>query len=351
MGAFDDLFKTIFKPILLIVDFFVNFFKTLPGLIKTIINTLIYFVTNFIPLVFKAIKSLGIAIQTMFYYLLNPLKLFDVLVRIAVFIPIMICSILYHIPLQPGYKLGDMLFYMTIMPVMQFVFFWVLLFWGCYMVLVEYLILRPMDLISKGSLSTFYYRNFIGIENPPDSWYKVPNHHLENKNTRYLFAYNSCPGNYKPNGVFCTKKKYYESDFCDESKIYKISEGEAVDMRNRQLNQSSNSFVRLSSDEKEEVIAEYVDDIRINKKACKNTLASKADLIRSICMEKDDLRSPQIDNLCKNVLCKESLDPLCHRYIELSNESSEHWSTSSHLEIAIKIIVIMFVILLIVKKI
>ena len=350
MSAFKEMFNMIFKPVLMIVNFFVKFFKNLPKVIKLIVNTLIYFVTNFIPMMFKMIKSMGIAIQTLFYYVSNPMKLFDVFVRIAVFIPIMICSILYHIPIQQGYRLGDMCFYVAMGPFVTALFIWRLTVWFWYKLVFEYLILRPFDRMSKGSLSVFYYRTFIGIENPPDSWYTVPNYQFRNKNTRYLFAFNACPASYKPNGVFCTKKKYYENDYCDQSKIYNMSEGNDVNLRNRKLNQLSNAFMKLSTDEKEEVVNEYVDDIRTNSKACNKSMKPKANLIKSICIQKDDLRSTAIDGLCKNVLCKETFDPVCHRYIELKNESVAHSKISSTVEIAIKIIVILFVALLIGNK-
>ena len=96
MGAFTDIFNEIFKPVILVVDFFVKFFRGLPKLIKTLIKTLIYFVTNFIPLTFKALKNVALAVQTVFHYLTNPLELFDVIVRILIFIAVMIFSILYQ---------------------------------------------------------------------------------------------------------------------------------------------------------------------------------------------------------------------------------------------------------------
>lgn len=350
MGAFTEMFNMIFKPVLLIVNFFVKFFKNLPKVIQLIVKTLIYFVTDFIPLMFKMLKNAGIAIQTMFYYISNPLKLFDVFVRIAVFIPIMICSILYHIPLQRGYKFGDMCFYVAMVPFVTAIFIWRLTTWFLYKLVFEYLILRPFDKMTNGSLSAFYYRTFIGIENPPDSWHTVPNYQFKNRNTRYLFAFNACPAGYKPNGVFCTRKKYYENDYCDQSKIYNMSEGDDVNMINRKLNQSSNSFMKLSTDDKEEIVSEYVDDIKTNLKACNKSMAQKASLIKSICMQKNHLTSTAIDGLCKNVLCKESYDPVCHKYVELKDESVEHSKISSNMEIAIKIIILLFVILLIGNK-
>ena len=157
MSAFKEMFNMIFKPVLLIVNFFVKFFKNLPKVIMLIVKTLIYFVTNFIPLMFKMIKNLGIAIQTLFYYISNPIKLFDVFVRIAVFIPIMICSIFYHIPIQQGYKLGDMCFYVAMVPFVTVLFIWRLTTWFWLKLVFEYLILRPFDRISKGSLSCLLY--------------------------------------------------------------------------------------------------------------------------------------------------------------------------------------------------
>lgn len=262
----------------------------------------------------------------------------------------MICSILYHIPIQYGYKFGDMIFYIALVPIVTTIFIWRLTVWFWYKLVLEYLILRPFDRMSKGSLTAFYYRTFIGIENPPDSWHTVPNYQFKNRNTRYLFAYNACPANYKPNGIFCTKKKYYENDFCDHSKIYNLSEGNDINIKNRKLNQLSNSFMKLSSDEKEDVVSEYVDDIRTNSKACNKTMNPKENLIKSICIQKDDLRPTAIDGLCKNVLCKEKYDPVCHRYVELKNESVEHSKISSNYEVAIKIIIILFIILLIGNK-
>ena len=350
MGAFKEMFNMIFKPVKLIVNFFIKFFRSLPKIIKLLVKTLIYFVKNFIPLTFKMIKGLGVAVQTLFYYISNPLKLFDVFVRILIFVQIMVLSIFYHIPLQQGYKLGDMSMYIAMMPIVTIAFIWRFGIWFWFQLLVEYYVLRPFDRMSKGSLSAFYYRNFIGIENPPDSWYTVPNYHLKNMNTRYLFAFNACPAGYNPNGIFCTKKKYYENDYCDQSKIYNLSEGNDINLRNRKLNQLTNSFMKLSSDEKEDVIAEYVDDMRRNSKACDKSMKPKANLIKSICVQKDDLRSTAIDGLCKNVLCKESFDPVCHRYVDVKNQNVEHSKMSATFEIAIKVILILFVILLIGNK-
>lgn len=350
MGAFTDIFNEIFKPVILVVDFFVKFFRALPKLIKTLIKTLIYFVTNFIPLTFKALKNVALAVQTVFHYLTNPLELFDVIVRILVFIAVMIFSILYHLPIQHKYKLGDMIMYMMMTPIITMVFLWRLSVWFTYKLILEYCVFRPIDNITKGSLSAFYYRNFIAIENPPDAWYTVPNFQFQNKNKRFLFAFNACPPKYNPNGVFCTRKEYYENDFCDMAKIYNLSEGEDVTRKNLKLNQNNQSYMSLSSDEKENIVLDYREKIALNKKACDSAMEPKRTLIHGICVEGDESRSPQIDQLCKEVFCKDKLGNICHKYTDLNVNVEGFQKKSSNFEMIFKILAILMIILIIVKK-
>lgn len=350
MGGFDDLFKDLLKPVTTVLNFFVKFFKSLPKLITNLVNALVYFVVNFIPLVFKGLKNLGVAIQTAFHYVTNPLELVEVFVRLLIFIPIMIVSILYHMPINKHMRIGDFIVYFSIKWLVHACFMFATALWCSYSLVFEYLAMRNVDKLTKGMLSTFYYRNILALENPPDAWYSVPNHQFDNKNARYFLAYKPCPSGLKPNGVFCTKKEYYENDYCDESKIYKLSLGDDVKLGNNNLNQTSQSFLKLSSHEKEEVIDDYVTSMRTNTEACKKKLSTKYDLIRSTCLENNDATSRKMESLCKKVFCKDNLDSMCHKYINVKNESSNDSKVSGYFEIIVQIIIILVTVLLIVTR-
>ena len=350
MGAFEDIFNEIFKPVILVVDFFVKFFRALPNLVKTMIKTLVYFVVNFIPLMFKLLKNVALGLQTAMHYLSNPLQLFDVLVRIVVFVAIMVVSILYHLPVQRNYKLGDMIVYIMMLPVTTGIFLWRLSVWFTFELVLEYGMLRPLDKVTKGSLSTFYYRNLLAIENPPDAWYTVPNHQFQNKNTRHLFAFKACPANYVPNGVFCTRKEPYESDFCDMSKIYGLTEGEDVSTKNSRLNQNSRSYMSLSSDDKELTVADYRERIALHKRACDVSLSSKQPLIHGICLDHDDMRSTNVDMLCKNVFCQDKFSNVCHKYTDVRRDSEGFQAKSSNVELIFKMLAILMIVLIVARK-
>ena len=314
--GFVEIFEEIFKPVIIIVNFFVTFFKKLPGFIRTLINTLVYFATNFIPLMISCFKNFGVFIQTLFYYLQNPLELFNFIVQCLIFIPLMYVSILYNIPIQENFKVGEFFIYKFIFIFMTtFVIPFIISCWVTYKYFFEYIVLRYLDKATNGAISSFYYRYLLACENEPDAWYMNPNFHKENMNKRFfILAYKQCPKGFSPFGVFCNKNKYYESDFCLEPNIYKAYFGHPYESRGlSSLNQLKREYVRKDSDDKRDVVDQYKDDIVNMKKECSSAFKNKQSIVKAICLDKfSNEKNLAVESFCNQNYCVDGLEPFCH---------------------------------------
>lgn len=347
---FKEIFKLVFGPLLAFVNFFVKFFKSLPGLITTLIKTFVYFVTNFIPLLIKGIKNIGVILQSIFYYLQNPTKIFSLFFKILVFIPLMMISILYHIPLGKKFKFGDLFMYVFVGVFYSLGFLiTTIIYWIWYKLWVEYIILYNLDYYAlKGGISTFVYRYLLACENPPDSWYETANYHHLNKNTKMLLlAYNKCPSGFIPNGIFCEKLPNYLPYYCEEAHIYKqyINEDKFYNPGlyfPKNFNQLTQGYLKKSSFDKEIEIENYINDVKRHNELCKRVHKSKDTLIKSICKDIDNVdKSNDLRTLCKRKFCVNEQQAFCHLYKDVTVKNGDIQESNPYLQL-LSIIIFIF---------
>lgn len=331
---FKEVFEEIFKPVIIIVEFFVIFFKAIPKLLSLIIKTLQYFIFEFVPLLFQVITDIPVFLQTLLHYLTHPEKLFDLFVQFIIFIVVILISIVYHIPLQNKFSLGDYILYGLLLIPYNAYFIFRLGIWFVLKLIVEYGLFQSIDRITNGALQSFYYRNFLACENAPDIWYRNPSYHFQNKNEKILFAFLSCPQGYKPNGIFCSKNKSYERDYCDEAILYNNFVGNtALKQRNNNLNQSRSSFLKKNSSEKQDEVDDYIQDIRIHSKSCKNAFEYKDSLLRAIC-NSNELSKSNLQQ-CKQIFCTENKSNFCHKFDDIKKRSLSFEKNSKNISISI----------------
>lgn len=348
---FIPIFIILFEPITKVINGFIKFFANIPKLFMTLINAFGYFVTNFIPLLIKGIKNIGVILQSIFYYLQNPTKIFDLLIQLLIFIPLMIISILYHIPVDKKYKLGDFFMYWFCGGIFSAVFFSItILYYVIYKIIIEYIILGSLDKITEGAISTFYYRYFLACENPPDSWYQTANYQHLNKNTKILaFAYNKCPTGFIPNGIFCEKKSKYIPDYCEEAHIYKhhINEEKVFNsglLFPTEFNQYNQSYLKKKSIDKMIDIENYSNDVKEHIDTCKQVHKNKDTLIKSICKDTSNVeKSDELKTVCKRRYCVNEQQPFCHMYkkYEVKNKDTVEKNTYSQL-----LVLVIFILML-----
>jgi hypothetical protein len=273
-------------------------------------------VTDFVPLMLKIFETIGLLIGKIGHYLSNPAELAVLLVQIITFVPLMIVSIMYHIPIKSGYFLGDFVIYTIVLVLYSAGMTQLILFWSVYSLVFEYHFLRYLDQITFGSISSFYYRNFLACENEPDSWYMNPNYHLDNKNEKYtLVAFNKCPLGTVPNGTFCERKKYYESNFCLQPSIYQSYLGQTVKgNKTLDLNQFRPEYIKQDSFSKQITVDEYKSNIISNRNKCEAVFRNRDSLIKAICIDKNSEIETAKDNLCARHFCVDKSEPFCHLY-------------------------------------
>lgn len=358
--VFKPVFDMLFAPVIILVNFFGKFFSTIPSLFLTLINTFVYFVTNFIPLLIKGIKNIGVILQTIFYYLQNPTKIFFLLIQLLIFIPLMMISILYHIPLENKYKLGDFFMYLICGSIFSAIFgIFTILYFIIYKLVIEYAILGNLDKITKGLISTFYYRYFLACENPPDSWYETANYQHLNKNTKLLaFAYNKCPNGFIPNGIFCEKKPDYNPDYCEEAHIYKHHTNEEQGFNSgllfpKDFNQNSQRYLKKKSIDKMIEIDDYTNNVKEHIDTCKKVHKNKDTLIKAICKDITNVeKSNELKTLCKRRYCVNEQQPFCHIYNKhkVTNKISEERNPFSQLLFLVIFILMITIVSLKYKK-
>lgn len=326
------LLEKLISPILIFIKLIKKVFKTIPKIFKAAIKTLIYFVTNFVPTLLDIFKSLGIFVQSIFYYLKNPLKLFDLFVQIVLFVPLMLVSIFYHIPLKKNYKLGECwLYFITFKFYSLYFLVLVVSYFLIFKLVFEYLILHNIDKKIDGFLSSFYYRYILAIENSPENWFNSPSYHLNNRNTRYLFAFNQCPKGYQPNGVFCEKLEKYIPDYCEVAHIYDQYTNEEESKKNKglyyakNLNQNETEFIKKNSEEKKRIIDDYKFNVKQHNDKCASMHQNKETLIKSICKSSDD---PLISGLCKKQYCSNTNEPFCFNHSKIIENDQKNNSNT-----------------------
>ena len=307
-------------------------FTTIPKIFKAAIKTLVYFVTNFIPLLLGVFKGLGVFVQSLFFYLQNPIKLFDLFVQVIIFVPLMLTSIFYNIPLGNNFKLGEWFVYTPLWQAYSLIFWLTLVpFFFTYKFILEYIFLYNIDKRIDGALSSFYYRYILAIENSPENWFNTPSNHLNNKNTRYLFAFNQCPKGYQPNGIFCEKLEKYIPDYCEVAHIYNLHTNEEETNQNRglyypkTLNQSESEYLKKSSDEKKRIVNDYIYNVKEHNDKCKSFHQNKDTLIKAICKSSDDL---MVSGLCKKQYCINSNEPFCFKHSKIIDNNVKNNSNT-----------------------
>lgn len=349
--VFKPVFDMLFAPVILVVKFFTKLFNTIPALFLTLINTFVYFVTNFIPLLIKGIQNIGIILQSIFYYLQNPTKIFSLLIQLLIFIPLMMISILYHIPIENKYKLGDFFMYWICGGIFSTAFLIVtIVYYVVYKIVIEYFILGGLDKITKGAISTFYYKYLLACENPPDSWYETANYHHLNKNTKILFfAYNKCPTGFIPNGIFCEKKPTYNPDYCEEAHIYKHHGNEEQGFNSgllfpKEFNQNSQSYLKKKSFDKMIDIEDYTNNVKEHVDTCKKVHKNKDTLIKSICKDISNVeKSNDLKTLCKRRYCVNEQQPFCHIYNDHKVVNRDNVERNPFSQLLILVIFIMMI--------
>ena len=317
-------FAGIIKPAKEIVDIFNNFYIKIPKVFSSLIKTFVYFVTQFIPLLIKGIQNISIILQSIYYYFQNPTEIFLLLFQLLIFIPLMMIALLYHIPLTNKYKLGDIFMYYFCGIIFAVIFLIVtIVYYVLYKIVIEYFILYRLDQFLKGAVSTFYYRNLLACENPPDSWYETANYQHLNKNTKILaFAYNKCPNGFIPNGIFCEKKPNYTPDYCEEAHIYKYHSNEEKRLNSgllfpKEFDQNSQSYLKKKTLDKIIDIENYTNNVKEHVDKCKTVHQNKDTLIKSICKDISNVeKSNDLKTLCKRRYCVNEQQPFCHIYNE-----------------------------------
>lgn len=354
------IFTVVFEPVKKIINSLIKVFKNSPKLFSTLIETFKYFIIDFIPLCIQGIKNIGVILQSIFYYLQNPTKIFDLIIQLIIFIPLMMISILYHIPLENKYKLGDFFMYLFVGVIFSVVFLIItILYYVIYKIIIEYIILGSLDKITKGAISTFYYRYFLACENPPDSWYQTANYQHLNKNTKLLaFAYNKCPAGFIPNGIFCEKKSNYIPDYCEEAHIYKHHINEEKNLISgllfpKDFNQNSQNYLKKKSIDKLIDIENYKNDVKEHIETCNKVHKNKDTLIKSICKDISNIESSEdLKTLCKRRYCVNEQQPFCHIYNEhkVKNKDTVERNPYSQLLILVIFILMMTIVSLNYKK-
>jgi hypothetical protein len=249
--------------------------------------------------------------------------MFAFLVKLLLFIPMMAISIVYHIPINSKFKWGDFVFYTPLLAVYSV---YLVLFeipkWFIYSFVLEYLILYNLDIIAKGAMSTFYYRNFLSCENPPDAWYMVAGFHKDNKNMKSIFSYNKCPTGFKTNGVFCEKLLYYEPDFCEVAQIYRKYKDENIIglTTPANFNDKSISYLKKDALHKQKDQEEYLTKVKEHQNECNKHHKDKTDLITTICLETTD---STMKDLCHQQYCDNSNQTFCHLWKAQTRNSIE----------------------------
>lgn len=346
-------FQTLFGLPILFVKILKKLIMIIPKIMTAYVTFVIVFITKIVPIVISLILNAGVILETFIYYLSNPTKLFQLFVSFLLFIPVMFISILYHIPFENGYKLGDFFMYFLISPLYSSIMIIItILYWFVIKFVIEYSILGSLDKILHGSLSSFYYRYLIACENPPDAWYMTPSFQHGNKNESRIFAYKTCSKGYKPNGVFCEKMKYFEPSYCTVAHIYrKFSEEKDNEFSSSGLYypdefKYTQSFLRKSEYKQLQDIEEYKEDVRNHQIKCDLVHKSKDTLVKSICKGMVDESDSDIRGLCQKQYCSHTNEAFCHQLIDSKIQNNERIN-DSNLFVIVK--VLMFILIAIIS--
>lgn len=315
--------RSIFQPVFTLISVVGRLIRDIPKIFEALIRILLYFINNFVPLFVGGIKLAGIIIQNLFHYITHPLEFFQFLIQLGLFVVTMIVSIAYNIPISKNYKFGDFITYIINFIIVQIVFINALAYWLVVKFLFEYILLRNVDKLLAGFITSFYYRYFLSLENPPDAWYNTPNYHLGNKNMKLLFAFNSCPRGFIPNGIFCERNNNHIPNFCTSSNIYKkysdIKESNRGFQFPKTFNQSNSTFLKMSKNEKLKHLNKYTAAINEYHSSCETLNRNKSTLTKTICRSNNE----DIKNLCKYSYCKHSNDPFCHYHKDTKNNYNQ----------------------------
>jgi hypothetical protein len=306
-------FKKLFALPIIIMKVLGKLISTIPKLLKALIGFVVTFVTKIIPLIVKFIMNIGVIFQTLMYYLSNPTKLFSFIINILLFIPVMFLSIFYYIPIETGFTFGDFFMYSLISVFYSgLLFALAVLYWVPLTLFGEYTILFNLDKMLKGSVSSFYYRYFAAIENPPDGWYMTPGYHIGNKNIRSIFAYEKCPQGYKPNGLFCEKMKYFEPSYCVSAHIYRqhVDDDSNIGLYYPGNFKQTRDFLRQNTDKQLDIMENYRDIVKEHQLRCDSAHNNKAHLVKSICKQTNNT---VMKGLCHEEYCSNKNEPFCHR--------------------------------------
>lgn len=332
IGIIDKIFEIIFG----ILEFFLN--------LITIIADLLEFIVKFFLIIIEIFTNIG-------YYITRPFKLLIILIKL--FITFVTCGLgfVYH-----SFEVGDnlkavewVLYFTIILSIYQLVMLIHIIFWLVWRIFVEYIILNNIDKATGGAISTFMYKYFEACENPPDAWYMTPGWHKENKNKKYIFAFNACEAGYTANnvsGLFCQKNSPYELELCPHANLYRLIDKTETKgkLHNPDFNPDTQEFLKKNSLGKTRMIDEYIDDIKTNNKVCSQKMKSKDTILKTYCSNNTNDKS-QESQLCYDIYCRnDKREPFCHK-LEYNGKNDTVKISQSFESLIVLLVFITFIVL------
>jgi len=325
-----------------------NFFLDMVGIIADLLN----FGVKFIEVLIEIAKKMG-------YYASRPFEFITMLLNLGFTLATFTTAFVYHKFTFPNnLKIAEFFIYVLFLIPITIVFVVLIAIWAVWKLFIEFIILHNIDKSSKGYVSSFIYRYFVGCENAPDDWYMLSGAHHGNMSAKNVFAYNPCPtgSNFRGNkfALFCEKNKRYELQVCPEANLYRAY----LDLK--PIGKVSNSkmitdreFIKLSSVKKKLHIENYEETITKNINKCADFNASKENLLKSICIKQNVegvQKNPLINKLCHDVYCSKTREAFCHKLVPGQLTSISDLSNTGKLTLIVNVLIAITSITLIVGR-
>ena len=248
----------------------------------------------------------------------KPEKLIELCVRLAILFFMLFISIIGNFPYFNDYRFKHFVLYSLLlliftlvnvvaMPIILSHVVMLFIFWG-------------LDTVTKGAVSTFYYKYFDASENPPDDWYTTTGFHEGNKTNKGSiigFKYLPCGKGYKADiltNTMCVKKQTYEPNMCPQANIYRVYNQELgldaiYPLKPKDFEPSLN-FAQKSENGRMQELKAYNKNKRAFYENCSITMKPYDDISKSICKNIDSVSS--IDQKKKNELSSMCYDAYCN---------------------------------------
>lgn len=181
------------------------------------------------------------------------------------------------------------------------------------------LVLAAINKISGNKL-----QSMILCQNSPESWFELPNYHLDNIYRRSFFCVKPCASRYEPDGDSCKKMYKYQPAYCPPAEIMRVYTGLNRNDRVthfKEFNQYDVRYLMKSPQDREKMLRDhYLKQVRHLDK-CEEPMKPYKDITLNICanldyMEKNkQLSQEQINKMravCYQGYCNSNTNyPFC----------------------------------------